>query len=1258
MGLLHIYNTISNEHKTIQANGKLKDILPEIDFKNSFVLKAGHKLDGEYEVTPSDVLYVRQVPRAATTVAIGLFVATVVAVGVVTGVSIYKEEQRKAQEEMEKAQRNAQNLAQQAQQLPFIRGAKNKSALGNAVQFLMGSMYNTPYNLTEGFYSIQSGSEVNEDGIYSFYNAVFSAGYGPQKITEIMLGNERIASSSSGIEGEKNFDTDSLYYNPNHANKVEVRHPGANMTLPNFNQKVSATYAGSELKHEFEQDAEPVIVQAAENAQKIQVCIQFNSLRQYNTDAEVWEERTAVVNPYWSNDGGQTWNLFYFSGVTNNTITRNSNHTIRFMAEKTFTAAESYGKTISIKVEKATPKMERNSQEDCALLWYQTFCYDAAKSSPSSLVACNLIEPELFGKVTKVGYRIIADDNSQGILDELHCISTGLARTWDSLQSQWSQSKSPTRNPASWLLEILTSSIHGPSKYELEEIDLNSFGALYEYCEANDFYCDGILTASESKRNILEKILSLCNSTIIINNEGLLEVCTDKEESTPVALLNAENIASITYSKSLQRKPDGSRVTFTNRVSWAIDTFYSMLDGGSYDYQNDTVNEMAFDYVTEYEHAYKMAQRKNRQQQLQPREIRADVGSEGDYYPLYSTVLLQVPQLAQGLRSSIIKQIFYNEQNQITKIVIQDTVSFAENLRYGVIIQGTNDYGYRLFSVEVEPEEGETLTRTLVFTTPLTVSTVKPEIGNHLSFGLLDNGGHFTKVTNTMKIYGIEPNQKNGITLILKDYNEEIYSYGGTIPTYKSNLTKPQSQNRGATLNDLNRLRDQINTLQNNLVELYGQISPVEVTADITSAVVNTDENGRAVLPQRIETTISVKQGLEDRNFSIGSMNLPAGWEYEVIGNKLVFFIRQGISVKPGRFKIPVVYSPVVALAQYEDEEGNEYEDQNENKYVEQQISSTPAVYDLWFTYYTFAEGAFLGPISLVENIPTLLSINDYFVWSGSQTESSLSITGEFLPGRLYKFVGTEKAWQWEEDTDIGHNNTAMGDILNVAQADLQKNNSRAYAYLDHLTSNQVFADRLVANQALVEKLTAEVIETGDLTAIGIWTNILTAINATFENINIGQNCTIGSTLQINGDYLITPTIFSGITNRLRGGIRAMFYWHEGTVQYKTDNIDSVTKLDTGVYLIKFNDSSTSRADCFGYSLYSSYTPLASWAVPTAAKSSGSVVKQFYKVGIVTQIEEQLNAGYKIIQNYTTSVGSNQNTLSDFNTHAIVFFLM
>ena len=813
MGRISIYNTVTAQHETITANGKLKYIFPEIDFRNSLCLKAGHRLDRNYEVQPEDVLYVRKIPGAATTVAIIAVTVAVVAVGVGVGAAIYADQKsREAQAEMEKAQRNAQNLAQQVQQLPFIRGAKNKNALGNPVQFVMGSVYNTPYNLTNGFYSIQNGEGQNDDGKYSFYNAVFSAGYGPQKITEILVGNEKIASNNSGISGAVNFDSDSLYYDSEIENKVEVQQPGSAMTIAGFNQKVSSTYAMSELKHEFGEDAVPVIVQAADNAMKIQVCIQFNSLRKYNTSAETWEKCSVEVNPYWSNDGGTTWNRFDFtgaetkviSGVTHyNVIERNSNHTIRFVAEKTFTAAESYGKTISIKVEKTTPKMESNSQEDCALLWYQTFCYDADLSSSSSLVACQVVNTQLLNKTTRVAYRIVSNDNTQGMLDELHCMSEGFARTWNG--SEWSNTKTSTRNLASWILEVLTSDIHNPSKYDLSDIDLPSFGALYEYCADNDFYCDGILDKEISKKNLIEKLLTICNSSLIINQEGKLEVITDKEETTPVALLNAENIASVSYSKNLQRKTTGTKVTFTSRESWTVDTFYSMLDGGSYDYQTDTVNELALDYVTEYNHAYKIAQRQLRQQQLQPREIKVDVGSEGDYYPLYSTILLQIPQLLQGLCSSVISKVYYNDDNEITGFDIQDLVQFEANKRYGIILQGTNDYGYRLFSLEVT---GQNRTRTLALTEPLTVtaSSPKPEAGNHLSFGLLDSDGEFTKITNTMKIYGIEPNQNKGITLTLKDYNEDIYEYG-TIPNYKSNITLPQAKDGGVSLDDIENLR-------------------------------------------------------------------------------------------------------------------------------------------------------------------------------------------------------------------------------------------------------------------------------------------------------------------------------------------------------------------------------------------------------------------------------------------------------------------
>lgn len=1078
MGLLNVYNTLENEHTVIKANGRLHNILPEIDFSRSLVLKAGKRLDGNYEVQPDDVLFIREVPAAVTTAVLVAVTAATIAVGVAVGSAIYakvKSDQAKA--EMEKAQRDAQNLAQQVQQLPFIRGAKNRKALGESVQFIMGDVYNTPYNLTDGFYSIDGA-----DGVNSYYNAVFSCGYGPQKITKLYLGNEIIAQNDNGINGQQDFDSTSLYYDQNNSNKVEVRQADDAITLTNCNQKVSATYSGAELKHDFGQDAVPVIVQAAENAMSIQVCIQFSCLRQYNSEEETWQAQSATVRPYWSNDGGANWHEFTFSGSTNNVFTKNSNKNIRFVATKNFTAAESLGKNISIKVEKTSVKPESGTQEDCCLLWYQTFQYDADKSTSLGLVACTPVEPELFNKTTRVAYRVVATESTQNMLDELHAQSLGYARTWDG--TEWSDTKEPTRNPASWLLEVLTSPVHAPSQFELSELDLDSFGALYDYCVTNSFYCDTVISASEKKLAICEKILSLCNASLIRNQEGLLEICIDKLETNPVALLNTENIVSFSFSKSLQKKTDGTKVTYTNRESWSVDTFYSMLDGGSYDYANDTVDTLALDYVTTYEHAYKMAQRKLRQRQLQPREVRAEVGSEGDWYPLYSTVLLQLPQLLQGLNSSVIKSIEYDLAGRISQITISDLVEFQEDKRYGIIIQATNSYGYKLYSTEVEytpvdenDENTYGFTRTLTFTDPLDLgqNIIVPEIGNHLSFGLLDDYGRFSKITNTMKIYGIEPNGSDGYTLILRDYNEDVYSYGGTIPAYKSNITRPQAPNTPVTTDDISRLRQSMNVLQEDLINAYQMLEmPLVCSADVTSVIIETDTNGQTVVTQRVTSQITCRQGSEDRHFVIGEIQVPDGWSYEITDGAVVFTIPAGITVHSGQFKIPVVYTPVIAYDEYADENGNLYVDENDNQYVSQVLASQTYTQEIWFSYFGMNDGVYLGIISQLDDLPSISAINDYFVWGGEVTESDLSMEGSFLPGRVYHYIGPNKAWKWEPDEDIGHNTLVLGDIMSVANTDLEHNNSLAYEYLDHLTSNSIFTDLLIANTAFIDNLFAQ----------------------------------------------------------------------------------------------------------------------------------------------------------------------------------------
>ena len=85
MGRISVYDTLTAEHTNYNANGKLKDIFPEINFKHSLVLKAGNRIDENYEVQPDDVLYVRKVPGAVTTIAIVAVAVAVVAVGVGVG---------------------------------------------------------------------------------------------------------------------------------------------------------------------------------------------------------------------------------------------------------------------------------------------------------------------------------------------------------------------------------------------------------------------------------------------------------------------------------------------------------------------------------------------------------------------------------------------------------------------------------------------------------------------------------------------------------------------------------------------------------------------------------------------------------------------------------------------------------------------------------------------------------------------------------------------------------------------------------------------------------------------------------------------------------------------------------------------------------------------------------------------------------------------------------------------------------------------
>ena len=118
-------------------------------------------------------------------------------------------------------------------------------------------------------------------------------------------------------------------------------------------------------------------------------------------------------------------------------------------------------------------------------------------------------------------------------------------------------------------------------------------------------------------------------------------------------MLNEQCIKNVTVTKSFERKPFAVKTTFTNRKSWAVDTFYQTKDGlissaAAYG-ERKIILENAPKWITEFDHAYKYTRRQLAKQQLQPREITVQVGHDGDYYPLYSKIILQMKQLQIGL---------------------------------------------------------------------------------------------------------------------------------------------------------------------------------------------------------------------------------------------------------------------------------------------------------------------------------------------------------------------------------------------------------------------------------------------------------------------------------------------------------------------------------------------------------------------------------------------------------------------------------
>ena len=689
-----------------------------------------------------------------------------------------------------------------------------------------------------------TSSEAHYEKDNTEYNyRVLQAGFADQAIEEIRADDEVLIKFNPPVTSADTFLSSTLFQD----SRLEIRENGEAFKNENFNFKMDVQEVGTELKLSDDESYSDLEYTVPVNTKSVYIPLEFPSGLYTTNDNGSRSSRKIETLVQYSTDGGTTYKNLQTQFGRNGAIEDNNRSDLYFVLEHTFADAEilnavKNGQPIKIKISCLTPKTEKgNTCDNMQIVKIRSRLIDEKKARKNGVVAyAPLLDKKIDDLSVKIGLCLKATATNKDKAGRIQIVTCGMARIWNKTSRVWSSEKKATRNPASWLLEVLTSKTHPASKLSDDEIDLESFGDLYEYCETNALNIDLVISTGDTKENILKKILETANAGLYRSIYGKLAAAIDDKKTNAVAILNQQNLISFSAEKSLARNVDGYRVTFTENQFWKEDTQVFMRDGSDYaDSPADVqIEELKIDSFTvdsssgNFSQVYKTIRRKINADILRAHTYSLEIGKEGYFFPLFSKIKIQHPALYTGLGSSVIKRIIVSGQ-KITALELYSPVQYSKDARYGAVIQCVNKNYSRILNVEYTAENEESTVINLVSPISVSAETV-PSADNILSFGTLSSDGSFKTITNEMTITEIKPTS-NGYRLTGVDYSDALFEYGA-IPRYECNLTKPRGSlgSQPITNDDLLKKTEEIKTELESLVSV-DVINSAQPPADVSS---------------------------------------------------------------------------------------------------------------------------------------------------------------------------------------------------------------------------------------------------------------------------------------------------------------------------------------------------------------------------------------------------------------------------------------
>ena len=739
------------------------------------------------------------------------------------------------------------------EKIPTISGAKNQSGAGKVIPLVIGESMYTPIYAAQAYTDIDPNDGT--DGENQYLHALFCLGYNNIDLRKVSLGiyplsvDRQNGTSSKSLDCSNSEEKNTVHYKLSlYQQELELRQHGEEVNL--FPQKVVQENFNTELIHP--EGANALVVQpfSAKYPQKIQIEIQFQNLVKYDDNGDMTENSVEIGCAY-SLDGGATYkpfNAFYakksdikITDKGNNDFGNNKgqykvtefkgtkNKAMRFVAEKTFTYDEVFNtatitrlknNAIEFKIFRVSEdKSESNSKLQYKVYFssIRTWCYDynATDNSAYDNTGTKSLVPQIpiikkYKDITaRLGFKIKAGDELSGQIDELNVVLCSRARyctitkengekiyTWSAVDDTV-----PTNNPAALALMVLQHTMRGEYAYKDSQIDMASFGRFYEWCNSVDtelinsdchrYIANGVLSKELKTSELVNQILACGHGKLVLNGNKY-GVWFDRPQSTPVMILNSQNVLEASNSKSFSEDIDGYSAKFIDCLNdYQEDTIVCVPKDTTKNDSEYRLENIEIPWITDAARVYRHCMYNIACRRLRAETWTRKLGVDGNLIEIGNLVVVQDDTIAVGIgEGAEIKSVSVSG-SYIKSITVDYPFAVSDITKtYGVKIQHSDRiHGVKVVTYEVAKfsKIGEYSILTFNGNGISLNEGIVPTIGDIVAFGI------FNRITTDALCFGKKDNGDGTFTLTLVPYQKGIYdAESGTIPKFISNVTSPK----------------------------------------------------------------------------------------------------------------------------------------------------------------------------------------------------------------------------------------------------------------------------------------------------------------------------------------------------------------------------------------------------------------------------------------------------------------------------------